>query len=65
MDENYPHIGETVDNTYTLVEGIGTGGNDAVYKAEVNLDNFDYAMVAAYREKEPEDPALELASPDG
>jgi len=65
VDENYPYVGETVDGIYTLVEGIGTGGNDTVYKAEVNLDAFDYAMVAAYRDEEAEDPALELATPEG
>ena len=66
MKNNYPCTGEKLENIYTLAEGIGKGGNDTVYKAEVDLEHFDYAMVAAYRDSEPsEDTLPERLSSDG
>ena len=66
MKNNYPCTGEKLENIYTLAEGIGKGGNDTVYKAEVDLEHFDYAMVAAYRDSVPsEDTLPERLSSDG
>ncbi|MFC1479237.1 protein kinase [Planctomycetota bacterium] len=64
-DENYPDIGKTIDNVYTLTKGIGKGGYARVYHAEVNLDAFDYATVVAYREKREKKQAAGIAPSRG
>lgn len=47
----YPDLGTILDGTYNLKSGLGRGGFAKVYYSDVDLDNFDYASVAAFREK--------------
>jgi serine/threonine protein kinase len=52
LDKNkFPDLEGIVDNVYTLIQGLGKGGFAKVYLSDVDLDKFDYATVAAFREK--------------
>jgi len=47
----FPDLECIIDDVYKLVQGAGVGGFAKIYLSDVDLEKFDYATVAAFREK--------------